>query len=388
MTNIEFLRAIFGDLYLQAHVTSFLSDPSAIPPGEGSRCWAGGCYKDTPLVPDSNQFYTVSLFSHDQDGRSRRRKANFLSCYVIGLDDVREKLPITQVERLPPPSIVIKSSLFSEQWLYILSVPCRDMDRIDNLHDGLISKGLAPDSKDPGQKGVTRYLRLPEGRNTKAKRISENGGLAPLCEVIECHPERRYTLEQLAEPFGVDLDAPRAARRLDGAADVSDHPLLVSPGIHIKESLSSGRFNITCPWVDEHTGGDDSGSAVFTNSDGTIGFKCHHGVCETRNGGDLLRAVESQDPGFKDRLKHWKVVRDFADITIDGADLAAGTISSPLSKLLSMVADGEGMMKQMSEDKFVLKDLAIRGHWTVLYAGPNTGKTLLTQWLGNHPIFN
>lgn len=381
ISNEKFLKAIFGEQYLETHVTSFIQDPSAISPGEGSKCWAGGYFKDISLIPDSNQFYTVSLFAPDENGRSRRRKAKFLSCFVVGLDDVREKLPIMQVERLPPPSIVIKSSLFSEQWLYILSTPCRDMDRINNLHDGLIANGLAPDSKDPGQKSVTRYLRLPEGSNTKAKRIAENDGLAPRCSVVEWHPERRYTLEQLAEPFGVDLDAPRSSKRVDGAADVADHPLLVSPGVHIKESLSAGRFNITCPWVEEHTGGDDSGTALFTNSDGSIGFKCHHGGCESRNVGDFLQAIEGKDPGFRDRFKEWQILRDFGGISIGGAGSIETKKSSPLSRLLSMVADGEEMMKQMSEDKFVLKDLAIKGHWTVLYAGPNTGKTLLTQWL-------
>ncbi len=381
ISNERFLKAIFGELYLQSHVTSFAHDPGAIPLGEAPKCWAGGYYKDITLVPENNQFYTVSLFAPDGNGQSRRRKANFLSCFVVGLDDVREKLPIMQVERLPPPSIVIKSSLHSEQWLYILSTPCRDMDRIDNLHDGLIANGLAPDSKDPGQKSVTRYLRLPEGSNTKAKRIAENDGHAPRCSVTEWHPERRYTLEQLAEPFSVDLDAPRASKRVDGASDVADHPLLVSPGVHIKESLSAGRFNITCPWVEEHTGGDDSGTALFTNSDGSIGFKCHHGGCESRNVGDFLQAIEGKDPGFRDRFKEWQILRDFGGISIGGAGSIETKKSSPLSRLLSMVADGEEMMKQMSEDKFVLKDLAIKGHWTVLYAGPNTGKTLLTQWL-------
>lgn len=39
------------------------------------------------------------------------------------------------------------------------------------------------------------------------------------------------------------------------------------------------------------------------------------------------------------------------------------------------------MKAQMLKDKYALKDLAIMGQWTVFYAGPNTGKTLLTQWL-------
>ena len=382
ISNELFLRTIFGEQYPYAHVTSFTQDPGNIPTGESGRCWAGGWYKDTPLMPDSNQFYTVSLFSPDKQGKSNRRKQNFSACCVVGLDDVREKLPIDQVMRLPAPSIVLKSSLHSEQWLYLLATPETNPERIDNLHDGLIANGLAPDSKDPGQKGITRYLRLPEGCNTKAKRIAENGGTAPRCKITEWHPERRYTLEQLAAPFGVDLDAQRTAKP-NGAATVSDHPLLHTGVLEIKQQrCSDGRYEITCPWVDEHTGGADNGAAIFTNADGTIGFRCHHGSCEHRTGGDLLQWIEGQQPGFTDQLKHWQVMRDLSSVA-SAQPNTPPVNTSPLSALLGNCANGgsSAMKKQMTEDRFIFKDLAIQGQNTVFYAGPNTGKTLLTLWM-------
>lgn len=384
ITNEEFLQAIFGDQYQQAHVTSFCEDPSNIPNGLSGLCWAGGAYKDIELTPNSNQFFTVSLFN-PENGRANRRKHNFKACYTIALDDVREKLPIEQVMRLPPPSIVLKSSLNSEQWLYLLTEPCADPSKIDNLHDGLISKGLAPNGKDPGQKGITRYLRLPEGVNTKAKRIAENGGIAPRCEVIEWHPERRYTLYHLAAPFDVDLNVQRADRRVKGAAVVPDHPLLHTHAVKVKKVISAGRFDITCPWVDDHTDAADDGSAVFTNTDGSIGFKCHHGSCETLTGGDLLKHIESVDTGFNQRLKQWQVMRAFKDI-----QPTILTANSPLDMLLSSCANGESsrLQSQMLFDKFILKDLAIQGQWTVLYAGPNTGKTLLTLWMLEESVSN
>lgn len=312
VTNEEFLRAIFGDSYVYAHVTSFMYDPGAIPQGENGRCWAGGYYKETRLTPDSNQFYTVSLFSPDENGRSRRRKTQFAGTYVIGLDDVTEKIPLEQAQRLPKPSIVLKSSMFSEQWLYILEQPEHNQDRVDNLHDGLIAKGLAPNSKDPGQKGVTRYLRLPEGRNTKAKRVEENFGLAPRAEITVWEPARRYTMEEIAAPFDVDLNATRRNVKLDGAASVDDHPLLQIPDvIKIKEVRSAGRFDITCPFIDEHTDRDDSGSAIFTNSDGSLGFRCHHGSCEHRNGSDLIKYIDGKIPGWSlQTLKSWQINRN------------------------------------------------------------------------------
>ncbi len=150
VTNDLFLQTIFGDKAAFSHVTSFTQDPNNIPPGQGGVCWGGGYFESTMLIPGSNQFYTVSLFKPDNLGKANRRKVNFKACYVVALDDVREKLPLDKVELLPPPSIVINSSLYSEQWLYLLETPCTDSNKIDNLHDGLITKALAPDGRDPG----------------------------------------------------------------------------------------------------------------------------------------------------------------------------------------------------------------------------------------------
>lgn len=323
ITNEQFLKAIFGDMYVYAHVTSFTHDPGDIPKGEHLRAWAGGYYKDIYLQPQSNQFYTVSLFVPDEKGKSRRRKASFSACYVIGLDDVKEKLPIEQVNRLPPPSIVIHTSLHSEQWLYILDTPETNRSRVDNLQDGLIANGLAPGGKDPGQKGVTRFLRLPEGFNTKFKRILENGGAAPSCDVSVFEPSRRYTMEELAEPFGVNLNMQRKEGSIEGAANIPNHPLLqLNDILHIKEVRSEGRFDITCPWVDEHTDADDSGSAIFTNKDGTMGFKCHHGACQHRTGADLMRFVADNGyPNFKSVFDDWYKRHNLA--MINGARIDA-----------------------------------------------------------------
>lgn len=314
ISNQQFLECIFGSSYPYAHVTSFMYDPNEIPTDKRGYAWSGGYYKDTPL-DTGNQFYTVSLFTPDDKGRSRRRKAMFSGLYVVALDDVKEKLDVDQVRRLPPPTIVLKSSLHSEQWLYVLSNPCTDMNMVDNLHDGLITRGLAPNSKDPGQKGVTRYMRLPEGVNTKAKRIRENGGTPPRCQVTVFEPSRRYTMEQLAAPFEVDLHATRRATALEGASDIPDHPLINTDHINIKSVLSGGRFDVTCPWVDEHTDRDDSGTAIFTNEDGSMGFKCHHGNCETKTGKNLMDYLEKQEVGFGRKYTQWQLARTFSDIS-------------------------------------------------------------------------
>jgi hypothetical protein len=314
VTNAEFLQAVFGADASWAHVTSFREDPSAIPGDRRWACWAGNYASRVELLPASNQYYTISTFFQDDKGKARRIKAKFRACHVIVADDVREKLPVEQVNRLPSPSFKLETSPGSEQWGWILDTPETSMPRVENLLDGLVARGLAPDGKDPGMKGVTRYVRLPEGVNTKASKAI--GGIPPRCRMLEWSPHTKTPIDALAAPFDVDLDAPRRSQRLDGAADIPDHPLLqLDDIITVKEVLSDGRFDITCPWVHEHTGSVDDGAAVFTNDDGSIGFKCHHGACQERTGRSLLDLIEASDhPGFRSKLKVWQVKRSFAKI--------------------------------------------------------------------------
>ncbi|MGB0467726.1 MAG: DUF5906 domain-containing protein [Pontibacterium sp.] len=326
ITNEQFLRALFGDDSAFVHVTDFKHDPSNIPKDQHLRAWRGDWFSRYPMQPETNQYFTISIFGPDEQGTARRRKNLYYRTPVIVLDDVREKLDIEEAQKLPEPAWILETSGGSEQWGYILDTPESDRGRVENLLDGLVANGLAPGGRDPGMKGVTRYVRLPEGVNNKASKLVD--GQPFKCQLIGWNPERRTTLEDLAAPFQVDLSAARRESRVDGAAAVSDHPLLHIPDIiTVKEVRSDGRFDVTCPWVDEHTGGDDSGSAVFTNSDGSIGFKCHHGNCQEKTGADLLRVIEQQQPGFGGTFAGWKAIRSFADLTPTVPDFSGGEVA-------------------------------------------------------------
>lgn len=313
MTNTEFLKALFGEDYLRVHVTDFTFDPSNIPKDQHLYAWAGGYFSNYRFSEESNQYFTISIFNPDTEGKARRRKVLFSHTPVIVLDDVKEKLSMVEVSKLPPPSWVLESSHGSEQWGYILDTPCTDRARVENLLDGLVANGLAPEGKDPGMKGVTRYVRLPEGVNNKAKKLVD--GKPFKCRITVWNPFGKVSIEELAKPFLVNLDAPRRESRVDGAADVSGHPLLgMTDVVQIKEVRSDGRFDITCPWVDEHTGSEDTGTAIFTNADGSMGFKCHHGACQHRTGSHLLSLIEGKSPGFGAKFASWKSLRSFAEV--------------------------------------------------------------------------
>lgn len=334
LSNEEFLRGIFGDATPFVHVTSFPDDPANISDKRRAKCWSGGWFRNTPLNPSENCYFAISIFKPDAEGKARRRKALFYYTCVIVADDVREKLPIDRLLQLPPPSYKLMTSPGSEQWAWILSYPCTDMALVDNLLDGLVKQGLAPDGKDPGMRGPTRYVRLPNGVNTKASRVAANRGTPPPCRLLEWHPERRYTMEQLARPFAIDLAASRRDCRVDGAAEVADHPLLQVPDlIVVKKTLSPGRYDITCPWVDGHTEGADDGAAVFTNQDGSFGYKCHHGSCQHRTGKDLMDYVEASMPGFRQQVQQWQTLHAFRQITGDAQPIPPSPVTRRLSFL-------------------------------------------------------
>lgn len=305
LDNHTFLQAVFGESAPFAHVTGFSYDPSAIPEGRHLAAWAGGYAKDVVLREGDNQYFTISTFTPDERGVARRRKANFIQTHAIVLDDVKEKLSEEAARRLPEPTWILETSNGSEQWGYTLTTPCTDRTQVENLLDGLVANGLAPDGKDPGMKGVTRYVRLPGGSNTKASKAVF--GMPFKSKMVKWNPELTCTMEELAAPFSVDLFASRRDTRVDGAAYVDDHPVLEL--VHVKEVRSDGRYDITCPWVDEHTGGADDGAGMFTNGDGSLGFKCHHGACQERTGADLIRFAEEQAPGTRARLAEWKMNR-------------------------------------------------------------------------------
>jgi len=329
ITNEEFLQAIFKEDTPFVYVTDFIHDPGDIPKDENLRSWSGNWFSRYRFSKGTNQYYTVGIFNPDTNGKARRRKALFIRVRVVVLDDVREKLTIDEVKKLPPPSYVMETSPGSEHWGYILIEPCYDRYLFDNLHDGLISKGLSPSGTDPGQKGVTRFVRLPEGFNTKKKKMVD--GQPWQCRLTEWHPERTVTLEQLAEPFDIDLTAARASERVDGALDIPDHPILTSGLVNIKAKLSPGRYDITCPFVEDHTNAEDNGTAIFTNEDGTLGFKCHHGNCETLNVGDLIEELDSQQPGFAEELRNWQILRSFNEDTCreSGVDRSSEARTTP-----------------------------------------------------------
>ena len=276
-------------------VTGFPGDPNAI----HQAMWGGRSALPLPgFIRDrNNNFVAVSSFKRGSDGKYHRRKQNFSAMHVVMVDDVGTKIDHNKLA-LPPSALVETSPANFQAW-YFLSQPERDRQKAEALIKGMIASGLTSDGADPGMNGVTRYGRLPVGVNGKAKYVEKLGG--PFIQrVATWSPELRYSIDEIANAYGVTMTMPakrcttgrmRSRKDLIPGSTDSHLVLLDSAGLYI-EPISSleGGHHIICPWVNEHTDQEPSGTVYFEPSDQNNsggGFKCHHGHCQKRTIADL-----------------------------------------------------------------------------------------------------
>lgn len=250
------------------------------------------------IAPSNNNYICVSAFRASADGTWHRRKANFAAMHVVMIDDVGTKVPKERV-RLEP-SVLVETSPENFQAWYFLDPPEPIRERAELLVDRMIAAGLSADAKDPGMRGVTRYGRLPIGRNAKPAYVERLG--APFVQRVAIwRLGKRFSLNAVADAYGLNLaPEPRrhraAPRPSKGAEDLVPH--IEALGLYLGPlSGAPEAHQVVCPWVHEHTGRDESGTVYFEPDEANGwrgGFKCHHGHCMNRGIKDLqhfLRAV-------------------------------------------------------------------------------------------------
>lgn len=300
VSNVEFIALAFCRVGPAdtPWVTGFSGDPGAV----HHATWGGGPAIPLPRFIDdrNNNYVAVSSFGRGTDGRHHRRKDCFSAMHMVMVDDVGTKVDFDKLAL--QPTCLVETSPGNFQGWYFLVEPERDRIRAETLIKGMIAGGLTADGSDPGMNGVTRYGRLPVGVNGKAKYV-ERLGHPFVQKVASWSTSARYSIEQIAHAYGVDMSVAKSPprKRLSPARRPS-HPgvacgddaiirILKAAALYV-EPLSSleGGHRIVCPWVHEHTDADPTGTVYFEPSDdnaGRGGFKCHHGHCQKRTIADL-----------------------------------------------------------------------------------------------------
>lgn len=289
VSNAEFLHALFSDLSGDAApvVTSFAGNPTQVSAAAWqSRRWRDG---ENALPANANNYFSLASFRPDEAGVHRRRKAQFAALHAVMLDDIGGKVP---GERLTlPPTWRLETSPGNHQAGYLLAEPLTDGLAADRLMNAVVVAGLC----DPGANGPrARLARLPVGVNGKHTPLF-------VCRMVSWVPDRRYSVADLVAGLQLETKpaerAKRAAMRSQSTRPDDGDPVWIprpeenavlaalrERGLY-KAPLGDGRHDITCPWVQEHTGAVDGGTVYFEPDDNWPlgGFKCLHGHCSERH---------------------------------------------------------------------------------------------------------
>jgi len=247
------------------------------------------------LSAATNNYLSCASFYPGKDGSFKARKAQFAACHFLMLDDLGTKVPLERLEGFEL-SWLIETSPGNFQGGIILTEPLTDGAVAVRLLNAVIDSGLC----DAGATSpLSRWARLPVAINGKPTYADENG-LPFQCRLIKWQPENRYTPEEIVDrlqlelaPAGRPKKTAKSVQRPAGdmrsvgsdADDVltpkaAENPVvaaLKARGLY-KTPLGSGKHDMTCPWVQEHTDGLDTGAAYFEPDEHypVGGFCCQH----------------------------------------------------------------------------------------------------------------
>jgi DNA primase RepB-like protein len=381
ITNAEFIAAVFTDLP-EGTFAAVCSKPGN--PNLGG--WVARRVDRVPtIVVEYNNYVGCSSFYPGDDGSFKARKAQFGACHFLMLDDLGTKVPLDRLGHFEL-SWLIETSPGNYQGGIILDAPITDGAVAVHLLNAVIDAGLC----DAGATGpLSRWARLPVAINGKPKWVGEDG--VPFrCRLIEWRPDKRYSPQEIVERLQLELaPAGRPKKLAQPLASFTNHGIgndaddiltpkadenpvvtaLKARGLY-KTPLGSGKHDITCPWVHEHTDELDTGVAYFEPDDlfPIGGFCCQHShrnkyhiralldflavpVDEARHkpvirvvAGDLHRVVDAAEQELANRGRHYQAGGLIVSVATDPAsgDPSIVPTSPPaLTRELSVAATWE-----------------------------------------------
>lgn len=382
VTNAEFIAAMFPNV--PAGASAAVCSKAGDPVKGGWRARRADSSISALLAAHNNNYLNCSSFYLGKDGSFRARKDQFAAYHFVMLDDLGTKVPL---DRLAGTELswLIETSPGNYQGGISLAEPITDAVVATRLLNAVIKAGLC----DPGASGpASRWARLPVAINGKTKYTNEAGDPFRV-RLVEWRPEKRYTPQEIVDRLQLGLapagrqkrGARSSANSARSAGNVDDDVLtpraaenpvvsaLKARGLY-KTPLGSGKHDITCPWVTEHTDELDTGTAYFEPDElyPLGGFCCQHshrdtyhvrqlleylGVCsaEARHkpvirvvAGDLHRVVDAAEKELAGRGRHYQSGGLIVSVSTDptNGDPSVMPTSAPaLTKELSAAATWE-----------------------------------------------
>ncbi len=205
VSNSEFLAELLkaAPRGTTVWVNAFIGNPNS-----EQASWSGKAYNpalhaaEVDVWGRQNTYFSVGALGF-VDGQRHRRKDNFERLLALVADDVDPD------DLMATPSWGIETSPGKRQIGILLDTQdpdCANLELVSALVTQMADRGLI--KADRSGNNAVRYVRLPIGQNQKPR---DSG---PFNHIVEYwNPAIRYTLEDAAGCFGVDLDEVRESLR-------------------------------------------------------------------------------------------------------------------------------------------------------------------------------
>jgi hypothetical protein len=262
-------------------------------------------HPDKAKIKDGESWYVNTgsfIIDRFKNGKPSAKRENCDYVLFMMLDDIGTKSKTPPIE----PTWIMETSAGSFQWGYAFSEQPTKGDFTAAIK-AIADAGYT----DPGANNPVRNCRLPGSINLKRGRNNFEARL------VEFHPDREYTLEQICEALGVEpAEADSAEFKPVNIRDtggdtvlqwLSDNSLVLSKTNH------EGWCGIVCPNHAEHSDGNIE--ARYKPLDRS--FCCYHGHCQHLDSRTFLDWVHDNGgpktaPGLRDELiaEHMKRMAD------------------------------------------------------------------------------
>ena len=413
ITNEEFIAAIFQKRPDGAFVAvcSRPGDPTT----EGG--WFAKRADRASLPVTNNNYVSCSSLILQDDGNLKAIKDRFAAYHFIMLDDIGTKIPRERFGDFEF-SFYIETSPENFQAGIILVEPLTDIAEAERLLKAIMAKGLS----DEGASGLIRWARLPIAINGKEKHKDEQG--KPFqCRLVQWRPDKRYSPQEIFDGLKLDLQPEKEAavgkKQGKEKDDVFTPKLVENPVITAlkarglyKKNLGTGKHDITCPWLHEHTDGLDSGTAYFEPSKEylTGGFRCQHshgdklhirelqehlGInsTEARNkpvirivAGELHRVVDAAELELANCGKYYQAGGLIVSVSTNPTTGDPSILPTGISALTRQLSDLAIWEKSNSHKEWVRSDPPSR-HISILYDSKNFNSLLPLAGVARQPYF-
>lgn len=419
VSNADFVAAIFmtaGDGAIPV-VCSKAGDPT------NDSGWPPQAVRnvDSQCPPDHNNYFNCSTFRRDFDGTIRAKKANFAFYAATVLDDVGSKVAFDRLEGIQP-SWIIETSPGNFQVGFIHDTPQQDLGLIDRLHRALRARGLSdPDALN----GATRWARLPVAINGKHK-YRDSANEAFRCKLVTWNPERRFSFDQTGTMLSIQAEFEASGRQ---APQQLVREIVDEQSVEVLEKLLDAidpncgyrDWTNACMAVHNETAGSDAGldlvDAWSSRGKGYPGRQTMEAKWRSfRSGsanpvtiGTLIQLARRDNPNSKyiDALAKGFVPCEMEVVPVGRPQMliipsAPSVVAEPvvtvfpntvtatpasvqtrrhLLERYSLRGQSAELKKRSLGEKPILGDIGLQGQLMVIYAAPNTGKTLITLHL-------